>query len=78
MDREKLKLVVAILALCGVAALWIGDRPIALIAVVDGKGFRRINDTLAPILKHTRGQTFFLGNLDQLAKVPAIARLKRR
>jgi hypothetical protein len=56
----------------------IGDRPIALIAVVDGKGFRRINDTLAPILKHTRGQTFFLGNLDQLAKVPAIARLKRR
>ena len=29
MDSEKLKLVVAILALFGVAALWIGDRPIA-------------------------------------------------
>jgi hypothetical protein len=29
MDREKLKLIVAILALFGVAAVWIGDRPIA-------------------------------------------------
>ncbi len=29
MDREKLKLAAAVLALCGVAALWIGDRPIA-------------------------------------------------
>jgi hypothetical protein len=56
----------------------IGDRPIALVAVVDGKGFRRINDTLAPILKHTRGRTFFLSNLDQLAEVPEIAPLKRR
>lgn len=56
----------------------IGDRPIALVAVVDGKGFRRINDTLAPILRHTRGRTFFLGNLNQLAEVPDIARLKCR
>ena len=56
----------------------IGDRPVALVAVVDGKGFRRINDVLAPILSHTRGRTFFLSNLDQLVEVLEIARLRRR
>lgn len=56
----------------------IGDRPIALVAIVDGTGFRRINDVLAEILKYTRGCTFFLKNLDELLQVPQIARLKRR
>jgi hypothetical protein len=56
----------------------IGGRPIALIAVVDGKGFRRINDVLAPILRHTRGRTFFLSNLAELVEVPEVARLRAR
>lgn len=56
----------------------IGSRPIALVAVIDGKGFRRINDVLAPILHHTRGRTFFLSNLAELLAVPEIARLKPR
>ncbi|HQN09309.1 MAG TPA: hypothetical protein PLL76_20925 [Thermoanaerobaculia bacterium] len=56
----------------------IGSKPIALVAVIDGKGFRRINDVLAPILKHTRGRTFFLSNLSELVELPEVARLKER
>lgn len=56
----------------------IGSKPIALVAVVDGKGFRRINDVLAPILKHTRGRTFFLSNLSGLVELPEVASLRAR
>ncbi len=44
---------------------------IALIAVIDGKGFFRINDVLAPILKVTRGLTFTLSTLDAMVQLPA-------
>ncbi|MGH9890738.1 MAG: hypothetical protein ACREA0_01885 [bacterium] len=56
----------------------IGSRRIALVAVIDEKGFRRINDVLAPILRHTRGRTFFSGNLSEILAVSEIARRKPR
>lgn len=49
-----------------------------LIAVVDGKGFFRINDVLAPILKVTKGLTFTLSTLDAMVEVPAFKPFRRR
>jgi len=48
-------------------------RNITLIAVVDGKGFFRVNDVLAPIMKVTKGLTFTLTNLDQMMTLQEFA-----
>lgn len=47
------------------------------IAVIDGKGFYRLNDVTAPILKNTRGETFTLKTLERILGLPQIAALKR-
>ena len=39
-----------------------------LIAVIDGKGFKRLNDVLVPILAHTRGLTFSSAMLPQMVE----------
>jgi len=36
------------------------ERNILLVALVDGKGFRRFNDVLFPIIRNTRGHTYTL------------------
>jgi len=46
------------------------------IAVIDGKGFYRLNDVTAPILKNTRGETYTLKTLERLLTLPQIAALK--
>jgi hypothetical protein len=46
------------------------------IAVIDGKGFYRLNDVTAPILKNTRGETYTLKTLQRLLVLPEIAALK--
>lgn len=43
------------------------------IAVVDGKGFRRINDVLVPILVNCKGKVFSYSNLRELLALPEIA-----
>jgi len=53
-------------------------RGITLVAFVDGKGFERINDVLAPILRWTRGWTFCLQTVERLIEVPAIAKYVRK
>ena len=49
-----------------------------LIAVVDGKGFYRINDVLMPIMRITRGQTYTLQTLEQMMDLAAFQRHRRR
>ena len=46
------------------------------IAVIDGKGFFRINDVTAPILRNTRGETYTLKTLARLIDIPAVSALK--
>jgi hypothetical protein len=48
-----------------------------LIAVVDGKGFFRINDVLAPILRATRGATFTLSTLPEMITLDALVPYRR-
>lgn len=48
---------------------------ITCIAVVDGKGFRRINDVLVPILVSCRGKVFSYSNLSELVELPELAEL---
>jgi len=51
---------------------------ITLVALVDGRGFTRINDVLAPIIRWTGGWTFCLNTVGRMVEVPAIARYARR
>jgi hypothetical protein len=53
------------------------SRGLTLIAVVDGKGFFRINDVLAPILRVTKGLTFTLSTLEALVDLPCFAPFRR-
>ncbi len=46
------------------------------VAVIDGKGFYRLNDVTAPILKNTRGETYTLKTLERLLTLSQIAALK--
>lgn len=48
------------------------------VAIIDGKGFYRLNDVTAPILKNTRGETYTLKTLERLLAVPQVAALMRR
>lgn len=50
---------------------------ITLVAFVDGRGFTRINDVLAPIMRWTHGWTFCLKTVGRLLEVPAIAQYVR-
>ena len=52
-------------------------REITLVAFVDGRGFTRINDVLAPIMRWTGGWTFCLNTAARMLEVPAIARHAR-
>lgn len=47
------------------------------LAVIDGKGFYRINDVTAPILRNTRGETYTLRTLDRILEIPQIAALRQ-
>lgn len=49
-----------------------------LIAVVDGKGFFRINDVLAPILRVTKGLTFTLSTLPSMVELPIFKRYRKK
>ena len=48
------------------------DRGATLISVVDGLGFFRINDVLAPILGNSKGLVFSYSNLNQMLQIPAL------
>lgn len=48
-------------------------RGIALISVVDGKGFTRINDVLLPIIAYSYGLIFSHSNKEEILNVPVIA-----
>jgi hypothetical protein len=54
-----------------------GRDNLTLIAVVDGKGFFRINDVLAPILRLTRGLTFTLSTLNEMVDLPCLIRFRK-
>lgn len=47
---------------------------VVCIAVVDGKGFRRINDVLVPILANCKGKVFSYSNLREILTLPEIAK----
>jgi len=46
------------------------------VAVIDGKGFYRLNGVTAPILKNTRGEAYTLKTLERLLALPEVAALK--
>ncbi|MBI3670106.1 MAG: hypothetical protein HY237_10045 [Acidobacteria bacterium] len=46
------------------------------IVVIDGKGFYRINDVTAPILKNTRGETYTLRTLGRILDISQVTALK--
>lgn len=50
-------------------------RGIELMAVVDGKGFRRFNDVLLPIIRNTKGYTYTLETLAVIVEAEPIRRL---
>ena len=52
------------------------EKGVILIAVVDGKGFTRIRDALAPIILNSGGLVFSYSNLHEILDVPAIAKYK--
>jgi len=54
------------------------ERDVLLIALVDGKGFRRFNDVLFPIIRNTRGHTYTLETLDDLLDVDRVRSLMRQ
>jgi hypothetical protein len=47
-------------------------RNITLISVVDGLGFYRINDVLAPILGNSKGLVYTYKNLPEILQIPAL------
>jgi hypothetical protein len=47
-------------------------RGILLAALVDGKGFRRFDDVLMPIVQNTSGHTYFLENIEEMLNIPYI------
>ena len=51
------------------------ERGATLISVIDGLGFFRINDVLAPILGNSKGLVFSSSNLTEILEVPAIQSL---
>ncbi len=51
------------------------DRGMVLAAVIDGKGFRRYNDVLLPIIRNTGGRTHTLETLPEILDVADIANL---
>ena len=53
------------------------ERDVLLIAAVDGKGFRRFGDVMLPIIRNTRGYTYTLQNLDEIADIECIWKLRR-
>ena len=48
------------------------------IAIIDGKGFYRINDVTAPIIRNTRGETYTLKTLERILAVPRLAKMQRK
>lgn len=48
------------------------------VAVIDGKGFYRINDVTAVILRDTHGETYTLKTLDRILSIPQVAELRGR
>jgi len=53
-------------------------RNITLISVVDGLGFYRINDVLAPILGNSKGLVYTYKNLPEILQVPALRAFEGR
>jgi len=52
------------------------ERNILLVALIDGKGFRRFNDVLFPIIRNTTGHTYTLETLDHILELERIQILK--
>ncbi len=53
------------------------ERDVLLIAAIDGKGFRRFGDVMLPIIRNTRGHTYTLQNLERIADVARIQKVRR-
>lgn len=51
-------------------------RDILLMALVDGRGFRRFNDVMLPIVLNTEGHTFTLETLEEILLVDRVKALK--
>ncbi len=47
------------------------------VVVIDGKGFYRINDVTAPIVRNTRGETYTLKTLERILAIPQLAKAGR-
>lgn len=52
------------------------ERGVVLMALIDGKGFRRFNDVLLPVIRNTRGHTYTLATLDDLLVADEIQALR--
>jgi hypothetical protein len=48
------------------------------IVVIDGKGFYRINDVTAPIIRNTHGETYTLKTLERTLTIPQVDKLRRK
>jgi len=52
------------------------ERDVLLIAAIDGKGFRRFGDVMLPIIRNTRGYIYTLQNLDRIAGIERVQKLR--
>lgn len=52
------------------------ERDVLVIAAIDGKGFRRFGDVMLPIIRNTRGYTYTLQNLDRIAGIERVQKLR--
>lgn len=53
------------------------EKGIILMALIDGKGFRRFNDRLLPIVRNTRSHTYTLETMDEFLLVDELLRLRK-
>lgn len=51
-------------------------RNILLMALVDGRGFRRFNDVMLPIVQHTGGHTYTIETIEDILNVDRVLTLK--
>jgi hypothetical protein len=59
-------------------ALMCAEQDVMVVAAVDGKGFRRFNDVMLPIIRNTEGRTYTLQNLEEMLEIDRIAALRGR
>lgn len=52
------------------------EKGVLPLAVIDGKGFYRINDVTAPIIRNTLGETYTLKTVERVLEIPKVASLR--